>query len=302
MKISETNKTIFLGGFGKQETNIGDKIDQRKKLYHKEAMHVVTSAKKSDQKVEDNVKDIKERICLMQEDNKRLKDSLHEVQAQMAQAKTDFGVKDDSNEQGDLELLQRAYEAKKPGSGIELTKEEQQQLAEMGELTDYQKMSMELYERADSYKEEMAKNQQKINAHTSALRDIAIERLKSQGMLEAQKAKEELLEAASKEAVGMLVNDAKGAIDEKAEEVKEAAKEQEEKEEAQEERIEAAKENKAKTEELVESSRENVKELTEQAVESEDISRDMDGEIQKILEELKLLEEDLKGLEVDMEI
>lgn len=63
---------------------------------------------------------------------------------------------------------------------------------------------------------------------TGVIRNVKVERLKSQVMAEAQRAKEEIMDAASQEAIGMLVDDAKQQINDKAEEVQEAAKERQE--------------------------------------------------------------------------
>ena len=207
-----------------------------------------------------------------------------------------------SQEQKDLELLQKQYDMMKHGSMETLTEEEQERLDNMGELTEYQKRSMELYGQADYWKTQMQDNQDKISQSTGVIRNVRVERLKSQAMAEAQRAKEEIMDAASQEAIGMLVDDAKQQIDDKAEEVQEAAKERQEEQKEEEKRVEAAKENKSEVEAAVEKNREKIADMTKQFTDSEDITRDMDSEIKKVLEEEKLLEEDLKGLTVNAKI
>lgn len=301
MKISDQNRTFFMGNTlrGKQDMTLQERITQRKQMHHKEAMRVVTSARAADKKIDDSMDDIRDRIRILEEDNQMAHKFIREIEGYMAEAKEANQIADDSQEQKDLELLQKAYDASKVTSNVELTKEERERLSEIGELTDYQKQCMELYKEADYHKEQIAKNHKEMAANTSVIKNIKIERLKSQGMLEAQNAKEEILEAASKEAAGMLMEGVKDHIDETTEEIKEEAKEREEKEEVQEERMEAAKEHKAETQAAVENTRENVENLTEQVTESGEIIRDVETEIQKILDEEKLLLEDLKGLAVD---
>ena len=148
----------------------------------------------------------------------------------------------------------------------------------------------------------MQDNQDKISQSTGVIRNVRVERLKSQAMAEAQRAKEEIMDAASQEAIGMLVDDAKQQIDDKAEEVQEAAKERQEEQKEEEKRVEAAKENKSEVEAAVENNREKIADMTKQFTDSEDITRDMDSEIKKMLEEQKLLEEDIKGLAVNKKI
>ena len=237
---------------------------------------------------------------MLQAENEEANKFYKDYKQQMAQAKEDYNIADDSQEQKDLELLQKQYDMSKHGSMEQLTEEEKERLKNMGELTEYQQLSMDLYKEADYWKTQIETNNLIINGESGAIRSINIERLKTHGMVDAQKAKESILAAASKEIEGMLVDDAKEALDEKAEEVKEAAEDQKEKKEEEEERIEAAKENKEEREDFVEAVRDNTAELTQQAVESDVIMEDVNEEIKKIMQQEKLLEEDLKGLTVNV--
>ena len=69
---------------------------------------------------------------------------------------------------------------------------------------------------------------------TAVIRNVKVERLKSQAMAKAEQTKEDMMDAASKEAVSMLVDDCKQQIDDKADEVQEAAKERKEEEKEEE--------------------------------------------------------------------
>lgn len=300
MKIQ--NKSLFAGNslFGKQEMDIRDRVAMKKQLYQKEGMHVVTSANKSEKRIDKNIDDMREHVRLLQEENDEANAQLNEIWQQMNQVKEDYGVEDDSQEQRDLELLEKLYDTqKKGGSVFDLSEEEQERLKNMGEMTEYQQLSMELYEQGDYYKTTIDENELKMAGETYAVRKIKIERLKSHAMVDAEKAKEELLAAASKEAMSMMVEDAKSQIDEKAEEVKEAAEDRKEKEEEEEKRIEAAKEDKTQAEAVTENIRENISNMTEQVLTSDEVTRDIEDEIKKIMAEEKLLEEDLKGLTVN---
>lgn len=300
MKIQ--NKSLFAGNslFGKQEMDIRDRVAMKKQLYQKEAMHVVTSANKSEKRIDKNIDDMREHVRLLQEENDEANAQLNEIWQQMNQVKEDYGVEDDSQEQKDLELLEKLYDTQeKGGSVFDLSEEEQERLKNMGEMTEYQQLSMELYEQGDYYKTTIDENELKMAGETYAVRKIKIERLKSHAMVDAEKAKEELLAAASKEAMSMMVEDAKSQIDEKAEEVKKAAEDRKEKEEEEEKRIEAAKEDKTQAEAVTENIRENISNMTEQVLTSDEITRDIEDEIKKIMAEEKLLEEDLKGLTVN---
>ena len=304
MKISNERKNIFFGSdfFRKQDMDAKEKIAAKKQQRFKEAMHVVTSARNGEKKIDDSLDDIRGQIKQYQKDNDEANKFLTDINNQMSEVKDYYQVEDDSQEQKDLELLQKQYDMMKHGSMETLTKEEQERLDNMGELTEYQKRSMELYGQADYWKTQMQDNQDKISQSTGVIRNVRVERLKSQAMAEAQRAKEEIMDAASQEAIGMLVDDAKQQIDDKAEEVQEEAKERQEEQKEEEKRVEAAKENKSEVEAAVEKNREKIADMTKQFTDSEDITRDMDSEIKKVLEQEKLLEEDLKGLTVNAKI
>lgn len=304
MKISNERKNMFLGNnfFQKHDMDIKENIAAKKQQRFKEAMHVMTSARNGEKKIDDSLDDIRGQIKQYQKDNDEANKFLTDIKNQMSEIKDYYHVEDDSQEQKDLELLQKQYDIMKHGSMELLSDEEQERLDNMGELTEYQKRSMELYGQADYWKTQMQDNQDKISQSTGVIRNVKVERLKSQAMAEAQRAKEEIMDAASQEAIGMLVDDAKQQIDDKAEEVQEAAKERQEEQKEEEKRVEAAKENKSEAEAAVEKNREKIADMTKQFTDSEDITRDMDSEIKKVLEEEKLLEEDLKGLTVNAKI
>lgn len=301
MKTLQMNKALFMGNtlFGKQEMDIKERVAMKKQQRQKEAMKVVMSTHKMEKEIDDSIEGKSAHIEKLMEENDKANGFLNDLKGQMRQAKEDYGVLDDSQEQKDLELLQKEYDIKNHRSNASLTDEERKRLADLGEMTEYQKQSMELYKQADRWKGEMEENQKVMKGETGAIRSIKMERLKRHAMVDAEVTKEKMLEAASKEIIGMLKEDAKEKIDEKAEEIKEAAEEREEKKEEKEEAIEATKENKEEVEAAVEHTRERIQDMTEQALDSDDITRDLEDEVKKLMEAEKLLEEDLKGMAVD---
>lgn len=303
MQISNDKKFFLMGNEPlSKDMTLQERIENRKGLYAKQAMHLVTSADKAEKQIDKNVAEHNTRIEELLDELEKANTSVRELQNGMEQLKEEYGIEENSKEQQDLELMQKAYDARNPLSGVKLTEDEIEKLATLDEPTEYQSRAMEMYEAAAHWKEDAEGYKQEMRGEIAVIRSVKIQRLKMQGMADAQRAKEELLEAASKEAMGMLIEDAKSQIDKKAEETIEAAKEQQEKKEVQEERIEAVKENKSEIESVVEQNRERVENMTEQVVSGQDISSEMKAEIKKIIEEEKLLEEDLKGLLMDTEI
>lgn len=302
MKIEQRNKALFIGDlpYGRQN-DIRDRIAQKKQMRQKEAMHLVTSAHRTEKKLdEEGVGKLKGHIGQLVKENEEANGMLKDLRQQMRRAQEDYNVKDGSGEQKDLELRKKLYDMERhPEKGMSLTEEETERLADMGEMTEYQNYAMDLYKQADFWKTKMEDNQRVMAGETKAIRQIKIDRLQYHAMVDAEKAKEEMLEAASKEIIGMLKDDAKEKIDEKAEEIKETEEKKEEKKEEQEERVESAQEKKSQAEAVSEGIRENISDMTKQAVESDEILLDMNDEIKKLMEEEKLLAEDLKGMTVD---
>lgn len=137
--------------------------------------------------------------------------------------------------------------------------------------------------------------QEGIRGENALIRGTRLEKLKSDPMVQASASADKVMEAASKEIVGMLVQEARDHMDEEMEEKKEAAEKKAEKEEEEKEKLEKIKEEKEEKEEFAE----NVAESTELVVEADGAMDEVQKEIQKVIEEMKLLEEDLKGVTVD---
>lgn len=309
MKITQQNKSFLLGNnpFCSQDMILSERIAQKKQAYQKQAMKVVTSAYHAEKKIDGSINRAKEQIQQLQSENDAFHPLLKDIRQQMSQAMEYYQIDPDSQEQKDLELLQKKYDIDVHGSTKPLTEEEQQRLKEMGEMTEYQKLSMDLYGQADYYQTQMQKNQAKMSGEGKAIRQISTARLESHAMTDAMNAKEGILEAASKEAVSMLIDDAKKQIEEKTGQVMEAAKKRKEEEEKEQERIEAAKEGHEKAEASAEGTKENpsdkkLSDITENILEGDKIAQEVNEKMRKILEKEKLLEEDLKGIAVNLEV
>ena len=125
---------------------------------------------------------------------------------------------------------------------------------------------------------------------------MRIEQLKSNPMVEAEKQSEEILEAANKAIYGDLINEGKKHIEEKMEEAKEKAEKLAEKKEEEEERLEKKEEREEKLEDA------QNKETIETLNSYNDPDSQIKKELDEILDELKLIQEDLKGVKVDSNI
>lgn len=301
MKVTQQNKGFFFGNspFGAKDMDVRDRIAQKRYLYQKEAMRVVSTANKGEKRIDKTVENHRGQVRALMEEREKLVNDYRECSQKMEQAKADYEIEDDSQEQKDLEFLMRAHDVKEMG----LSEEERERLKQIKEnMTDYQRISMDYYVVAADYRDRLDDNDKALKAESATIRLIGIERLKQHAMVDAEVAKEKILEAASKEIYGMLVDDAREKIDEKAEEIKEDVEKKEEKKEEEEERIEAAKDSKAEAQAIAEEIHAKVEELSEQMSESDKVMQDVQQVAQKVMQAQKLLEEELKGLMVDLDV
>ena len=127
----------------------------------------------------------------------------------------------------------------------------------------------------NEYSKQVEKGKLSVKAMTESITDAKIDRLKSQDMLDSKEVADTIIEAAEKDIVSMAVLEGKEHIDEKAEEAKEKTEEAKEKAEE------------AKEEEAKEKAENNVTKAQE--------------EIQKLMDINNMIDEDIKGIEIDIQ-
>lgn len=136
-----------------------------------------------------------------------------------------------------------------------------------------------------------------IAGENQAMESIKLSRLKSHPMVDAKEQEEDILKASTKEAMGILLSEAKDHIDEEQEKNKEEAKAAKEREE---------KEDSARNTEQT-SSPENVAvqqtaRVAEKLNEADSEQDKIMTELKKIIEKNKLPEEDSKGILLDEQV
>lgn len=270
--------TIFAGDMAVRP----DSIMIKKQQAQKQAMKIVGDTFDAEKKASQSLKDMADKIEELKSQNLEYNREIRGIDSKRSEVMEGYGVTADSEEQKDLELLRKERDLV-PGAEDGLTEEEQERLAEIHKagITDYQKDMLELDDQEKDYRNRMEENNAGINGMTASLRDTKIERLKSDPMVKSAKQSEEIMEAANKDMIGALYNEAKEHIEEKMQEEKEKAEKRAEKKEEEEKRAEAKEEREEMQEELLEKATED------------------DSELDEILDKLKLIDEDLKGAAVD---
>lgn len=273
-----------------------DSILLKRQQAQKQAMKVMGDVFASDKSLDQSMDEMMVRAKELQEENAVNSREIRRIADTRTALMESYDVTVDSREHKDLELLRKEKEASQPLSEIELSDEELQRLEDIHKagLTDYQKDMLELDDAEEVYQTLISDNEKQVKGIQMTLSDIKIERLKSHPMVDAGKQAEEIMEAANREIYGQLVNEGKEHIEEKMEEEKEKALERAEKKEEEEKKAQEKKEEKrAETEE--------VKEMDRMASYNSQKPK-LDKEMEEILDELKLIQDDLKGAAVDTNI
>lgn len=314
MKVQNT--TIFMGdntgsaGYGIARDKNGqasifagnrnekpDLITQRQQQAKKQIMKIVGDAWGSDRKLEDSLTESRNKLKIHKETIGEANEELKQIKAEKQALKEIYKVEEDSEEEQDLKLLEKKIDAERQGSGVRLTLEEQKQIAQIeGKgLTEYQERCLELKKRSSLNEERIADAKKGIEEENAAIFNMKEANLKSQTMIKAKGAADEIKDALKDEIIGMLIGEAKDHIDEEMEEKREAAEEKAEKEKEEQERIEKQKEEKEEKEAFTE----EIADSTSSILEAESAMKEALKEVRKIMDEMKLMEEDLKGAAVD---
>lgn len=277
-----------------------DPVAAKKEEAKKKAMKIVGDAFANELKMDDELSARRERIKALQEEKGYASGEIKRIEDKRVALRDDYAIEEDSQEEKDLKLLEKEVRSRFPGSGVQLSKDEMDAMQKIKKngLTEYQQRSLEMLSHEAPYVDMVYEADKEIKLENQIVRETKLERLKSHTMEDAQKQAEEVLEAASKEVVGMLVDEAKEHIDEEAEEREEKAEAEKEKQEEIEARIDAAKEKKKENEELTEDILEKVQEVS---IGASDVSA-VQQEIKDMMSKMKLIEEDIKGAAVDQNI
>lgn len=309
-------KTIYGGRLGLAN----DPVAQRKEQARRQAWRVVKNAWENDRSVDDMIQERRGHYAELSALRDELDAGISMVNEQKENLRKFYGVQEDSGEQKDLELLEKEQDYNKHLLSEKLTNEERARLEEIHKqpLTDYQTRVLELNDYAGEVKKQRADAEREMQNDVADIGRIKQERLKSHAMVDAQGAADEIMDAANDEVIGMLIQDAKDHIDEQMEEAKKKAQEAMEKKEDREDEMDEIKLQRALkkamtlgTDDAVEKAKRMKQQMETANIRLDDmVSLTSRGAIKKsvgqnlddIKSNMKVLEADLKGIQVDEEI
>lgn len=302
----EENRSLMLSGQF-------DPIEQKKTLAKKQAYQIVKDALANELKMDANMDEVRAHTERLSADLEQAQNKISEINAEKEQWREECGVSADSEEQKDLELLEKREAYAGGDLSKALSEEEMERLAEIDKrgYTEYEQRALSLERSKAPYQNTVRKAESGIASDNAVIRGTRLERLKKDRIRKAQNEAEDVLAAASREVMGMLVDEAKEYMDEKSEELQEKAEERAEEKEAEEEKLKAAKEKKEELEALADPKKEtgNASEVQTQAISKDPVTEamvqldtqkeDYQQEIEEMMRKMNLIAEDIKGIKVD---
>lgn len=266
------NKNVINGA----ELNLGASAAEKRIAKERQALKIKLDQMISDDEYNQEMKSHLEREAELKQDalnNQKEAKAIENVKKVVKEA---YGVEDGSEEQQKLEEIEALR--KKQKSGEILTPKESERLRKTDDLTDYQKLMLEYDDAMDEYKKRAEDSARLAEAHGSAVEGMKQALLKVHPMVDASKKANEIIQEALKEEQNTLMDEMKENYDKKVEEEKEKAEEAKE-----------------KSEELHNTSEEETPGEELQSI----LEAVADAEQRQNSKKTLLLEEDLKGIEVD---
>ena len=297
---TKTRSTVFAGDLMLGQ---GNQIEQKKQTARRQAMKLITDAWGRDELASQSIKDMEQQKADYVEQMQEAKEHEKTFEKSKKELQEQYGVADDSQEQKDLELLEKFQNYKNGSHDESFTKEDVDRLKELQNLprTEYQEKALRLNQIAGSMKVTASNANDKLIELTDTIAKAKTDQAKSQDMLKAGSAADDILEASNKEIMGLLIQDGKEHIDKEQEEAQKKAEEQKEKRDEQQERIDEAKQERKEQEELIKGQAEAdsaEQDLSLQRKTTNNVEAAQQN-IRNILEDNNLLAEDFKGIKID---
>lgn len=299
------SKSIFAGGQDGTGPLSGNSIiDQRKKMAGRQAMKLISDAWNKDIKSQESIDKLRDLKSQKLDELHDKSKSMSDIEAQKEALMKEYGVTEDSDEMKELELLKKYQNNRMGVLTGDFTDEEIEKLKSLQGTTrsDFQAKYLELNDAYNQYRKDYGEIEDDIKVISANIELQKNDLNASQGMSNAKDASDIILDAASKEAIGLMMQEAKDNIDKTAEEEKEKAEKiKEEKEELQ-EKIDKTKERNEEQKEIIEEASEAEKLDQSISVKSQDTSsvEEAQKSINKILKDNNLISDDIKGIEIDL--
>ena len=189
---------------------IEDPVTKKRKEAQQKALKVVKDAWDIDRSIDADIQEQRDHYDKMKTLYSEAQDEVLKINDQKKALREQHMVEPDSQEQKDLELLEKRQVCMSGKFNIELTEEEWKRCEEIDKagLTNYQEQALELNKRSIHFRKELKEAQKGMKEDVAKIKAIRLERLKSDPMVEAEKNADQIMENASKEIIGLLKQEA----------------------------------------------------------------------------------------------
>jgi len=282
---------------GKRLNLSGNILDEKKAQAKRDAMKLIRDAFEGDQKISDSFNEKKRHLEELIQSKGEADKVIKDIESERKALREEYGISENSQEEQELKLLEKEFRLGLPGSEISLSYEEKKALDEIKQrgLTEYQSRSMEMLDYEKNYIVKSYSNTFEIQDENRSLGMMEREMLKNTSMIEAKKEAKKLEEEANEQVVTIAMDEAKDNIDSDIEEKKEEAERIKEKKEEIEERIDESKKRRDERRDFSEK-------ILDGAESMSSITKSVDEaqqEVKEMMSKMKMLDEDIKGIEVD---
>ncbi len=298
----ENGKSVFAGTLI-VPSQTDSLVEQKRQSAKNQAKKLVNDAWGRDQKL---LQKIDEKWGLWNDKMSQIKKSegiISDVEEAKTRLQEQYEIDPESQEQKDLDLLEKYQDWKNGVSGLQFSDEERSRLRELEgmPMTEYQVEVLKLNDDSGKEKANIDRLQWEAGIVKGAISDNKQKQAISQDMIKAQETADEIMGAAGKEVMNLLIQEGKDKVDQETEEEKETAEETQEKKEEQQEQIDKIRENRKEQEEIVEGDL-KVNQIQQEFTLKQKKFSNMESTqstIRRMIKDNNLVDEDLKGIEID---
>ena len=285
VKSSAKKNSVFAGDLNLSDST-ASRIEQKRNGARKQAKKLIQDAWDKDTKALGSIQDMEKDKADKVNEITDLKAKAAYLEKDKKAAAEEYGIDPDSQEQKDLELLEKYQNNKAGVENSHFSEDEVNRLKELQNepLTDYQKQVL------------------KFNSMHESINLAKLDMLKSQTMIKADDAADAVIDAAEDEIFGMLIADGKEKLDEDAKETQEKADDASQKREEREEKIEENRQERKEQEEILskDADADKLEQNLSLQKQTDNNITDVQKNIQRMIKEKGLVNEDIKGIEIDL--
>ena len=292
VKSSAKKNSVFAGDLNLSDST-ASRIEQKRNGARKQAKKLIQDAWDKDTKALGSIQDMEKDKADKVNEITDLKAKAAYLEKDKKAAAEEYGIDPDSQEQKDLELLEKYQNNKAGVENSHFSEDEVNRLKELQNepLTDYQKQVLKFNASKNAILQDAGMKEEKVISMHESINLAKLDMLKSQTMIKAED-----------EIFGMLIADGKEKLDEDAKETQEKADDASQKREEREEKIEENRQERKEQEEILskDADADKLEQNLSLQKQTDNNITDVQKNIQRMIKEKGLVNEDIKGIEIDL--